>query len=86
MTLIVFTLAGIFLIILAACLHQILAGEVFIKALYWSIAFATTYGTGSEPSTNIEYTFTMTWMVLCITYWSAIFGAIATWIGDFFER
>lgn len=86
LTLAVFLVGGVLLLALATSLRMVVGPSTMVGAFYWAIAFATGYGAGEDPSTSAQYGFTISWILLCATYWAAVLGAVTTWIGEFFER
>ncbi len=86
LTLAVFLIGGLLLLLLATSLRMVVGPASLVEGLYWAIAFATGYGAGDDPSTAAQYAFTISWILLCATFWATVLGSVTTWIGEFFER
>jgi hypothetical protein len=75
---------GVFTAIVVALLPLVTAvrmnvvkSETFGHAFYWTIAHATSFGAGPDPQNSLEYALSITWMILSVTLWSAIFADIS---------
>jgi lysylphosphatidylglycerol synthetase-like protein (DUF2156 family) len=83
------TILGALLILLFAFAHMALmqeSHESFLQAFYWSAGYAMHREPEPPPHTPGLYTLALIWILFSETYWAALLGLVATWIGDFFER
>jgi hypothetical protein len=85
-----FGVTGSVLFVIAALLRVfILNGEDHVQwdvGFYWSIAVATTFGGPPEPKLGVERLLSAVWMVLAITYWSALFSAASAYFAGLLRK
>lgn len=81
-----FILSGMIALLIITFVWMKVAGDPFVKSLYWSVQTFTTvgYGVGFQTWDTIQQIVCILWMITSVIYWNCIITIIASAVTERF--